>query len=115
MKTKTEVLMVRLSPNEKRELETVAKNLKLSMSDLFRNSVDVYIDHQIGKARNAFLSRAKPFLTHDNPTQAIAEVERLLDGMTLDGLRTWGDPDVTPGNAFEMFVDIKLKAEAVPA
>ena len=94
----------------KQEIENAAKNLGMSVSALLRTAVDRYIDTEIKTAQSALLSRAKPYFTHGNPERAIVEIKALLDGMNMAGMRTWGNPEVTPEDTFKMFFELKMKA-----
>jgi hypothetical protein len=35
-----------------------------------------------------------------------------MDGLTLDGLRTWSDRNLVPEETFKQFVELKLKPTA---
>ena len=58
----TEILRFRATAEFRAQLENAAENLDMTMSDLIRESVDLYVGRKIKNARAAFLSRMKPFL-----------------------------------------------------
>ena len=112
---KSELIRFLATPEFRSQLEVASKNLGLPMSELIRTSVDTYLDTRIEAAQNRYISRATKYMTKDD---AVEQVNALMDGMSLQGYESWGDPAVTPDKLFSEFVKMKIATagrELVPA
>lgn len=105
MDPKTVMVTFKAEQSLKDALENASANLGMSQSALIRAALDKYINARVRTANNRYLGRATKYLPRDDFEQSIHAV---MSGMSLRGLETWSDPDVTPEDVFEGFVKMKL-------
>jgi hypothetical protein len=96
------LLNFRTDPETSKLLKGTAKALDLSMSELIRRAVNLFMEDQIKQYQSGYLKRAARVLGYK------PDPETLLKNMTLPGLRTWSDPAVTDEEIFTEFVKLKV-------
>ena len=92
----------------KEDLRIAAENVNMSMSELVRDAVYEYIDSRIVAARNRYLDRVAKFLDKADFAHAMGQLEALSEGMSMQAMETWGNPELMPADMFEQFINIKL-------
>ena len=114
---KTKTIAFRVSQSYYESLKRTAKELGMSQSEILAESLDEYLERKINAHQTAYLDRCAQYIGKGHSPDVIkAKLEALMDGLTLDGLRTWSDRNLVPEETFKQFVLMKFKvAETVPA
>ena len=109
---KTENLLIRLSPEEKSELENIASYFKLSMSDLVRKAVLSYAKNRHAEAFDALWKRMARFLgeLRDNkiPKKDVDSMREIIGAMPIPTLETFADPELVDDATFKEFMKAKI-------
>ena len=111
---KTATVTFRIDPDFKAQFENAAKNLKMSMSQLFHTSVIEYIDNRVHKATGAFMTRALKLLMSqrgDTLQEALSKIER-INSHDLLGQEMYSDENFMTDELFANLLDGKLLAAA---
>ncbi len=108
---KTKTIAFRVSQSYYESLKRTAKALGMSQSEILAESLDEYLERKINAHQTAYLDRCAQYIGKGHSPDVLkAKLEALMDGLTLDGLRTWSDRDLVPEETFAQFVELKLKA-----
>ena len=123
--TKSETIRFLATPEFKKNLENIAVNLKMSMSELIRASVNTYTGQRAKDVQDSFLKRAydpkfKLFPTTMSTTEVRKRIASLLEESTFKSLELWSNPERVDDETFEEYLRTKIalsekKAEAVTA
>jgi len=123
---KTDTISFRTVPEFKHYLDTFAKEFKMPVSALIRESVENYCQQRVTAVTSAFLVRAMKLLCGERG-MSFAEAFPLAslvgdDFEDLARYRAWANPEILNDEAFSSMFDIGLKkakekkpAEAVKA
>ena len=107
---KTKTVSFRVPESYYESLQRTAKAFGMSQSEILAESLDEYLDRKINVTQTAYLDRCAPYIGKGHSPDVLkARLEAVLDGLTIDGLRTWSDRDLVPEETFEQFVGLKLK------
>lgn len=114
---KTRSITFRVQESYYDELQKIVAALDMSQSEILSESLHDYLDRKINMHQTAYLDRCAQYIGKGHSPDVLkAKLEALMDGLTLNGLRTWSDRDLVPEETFAQFVGLKLKAtETVPA
>ena len=112
--TKSETIRFMATPEFKNQIENVAANLRMPMSQLIRDSVMKYIEIRSNKATGAFMTRAlKLFMSQRGDTlqEALSKIER-INSHDLLGQEMYSDENFMTDELFANLLDGKLLAAA---
>ena len=112
--TKSETIRFMATPEFKNQIENVAANLRMPMSQLIRDSVMKYIEIRSNKATGAFMARAlKLFMSQRGDTlqEALEKIEQ-IDTFDLLDNEMYADRKFMTDELFAKLIDSKLLAAA---
>ena len=108
---KTKTISFRVPESYYDSLQRTAKALDMSQSQILSESLHDYLDRKINMHQTAYLDRCAQYIGKGHSPDVLkAKLEAVMDGVTLDGLRTWSNRDLVPEEVFAQFVELKLKA-----
>mgnify|MGYP001156853191 CR=1 FL=1 len=110
---KSKTLSFRVAPSYYESLKRTAEALGMSQSEVLAESLDEYLERRIDAGVTAYLDRCAPYIGEGHSPDALkARLDTVLEGVTMQGLRTWSDRDLVPEEVFKQFVELKLKPTA---
>jgi len=116
---RTDQIIVRMTPEEKRHISTVAAHLKISISTLMREGADAFLKERHSRAFDALwkrMSDALGKLYGDRiPASDVDLVRSVIGEMSIPTIETWANADLVDDKTFEEFLKAKIavaKSEA---